>query len=528
MTLSAFAYIQILFLYAAILLVPLALRLLRLPSREGKEDRFYHVALWAYPFGALGALAGVAFPHSPLRYLAVLWCVFTLTLSALGLMRAERRAISRYEENVIHAGMILCSVGGIWFFLSAVGWDVIGFSEPTILLTAIHFHYTAFLTPLFLGLLGRELPRKYFLPWAFSAVTLGLGILLTAIGISCSPSIETIGAFFVAASLLKFAALLVLSATHKRLVIKISRYLAAFSISLGMYWACRYALDHGSVSIANMVIRHGFLNAFGFATPLAISFLIETPKPKMTANGIPVSRLEGNKKIGKQIFHDLGAVPTQGKKILGLVDDLASFDREDFRAANLAPEIRAFYERTSEFSMTVRPVWHFGFQSIGQLYGRWSAKAEQMNLPTDKDKTEEVDSHLFALDDAKDGRSNVRAWIRSYHYSGKAIYAAAYSQHSFGGTTYMNIAFPTWRRNLTSILRPSHGESGEMVLTTFSEPDFSGDEGIYLCRKGRTSRLLMNERIRVWATKEGLMAQHDVWVLGIRFLELHYRMQRVG
>ena len=42
------------------------------------------------------------------------------------------------------------------------------------------------------------------------------------------------------------------------------------------------------------------------------------------------------------------------------------------------------------------------------------------------------------LDDRKDGRSNVRAWVRTYIGSGNAVYVAAYANHSDGKKTYMN------------------------------------------------------------------------------------------
>ena len=58
----------------------------------------------------------------------------------------------------------------------------------------------------------------------------------------------------------------------------------------------------------------------------------------------------------------------------------------------------------------------------------------------------------MALDDARDGRTNVRAWVRWYADTGEAIYAAAYATHALGSQVYMNIAFPLPLGNLTSIL----------------------------------------------------------------------------
>jgi hypothetical protein len=165
-----------------------------------------------------------------------------------------------------------------------------------------------------------------------------------------------------------------------------------------------------------------------------------------------------------------------------------------------------------------------------------------MNLPLTAETGEDhIESVIVPLKDSEDGRINVRGWIRTYSNTGEAVYVAAYAHHSFEGQTYMNIAFPLPGGNLTSILRleamGGHRGAKGIVLTTFPTREFTGDEGVYLALFSARLRLPFNETIRVWtpsmpevppelrpqgAGNVTVVARHEVWLFGVKFLTLDY------
>lgn len=109
----------------------------------------------------------------------------------------------------------------------------------------------------------------------------------------------------------------------------------------------------------------------------------------------------------------------------------------------------------------------------------------------------------------------------------------------------MNISFPLPAGNLTSILRvdPNPVDSGGLVLSTLPHKDGCGDEGIYFANRLRPFRLPLNETITVWQDESeqgnlhfcgpvttdiehaSINARHDMWLFGIHFLALDYRIE---
>jgi hypothetical protein len=161
----------------------------------------------------------------------------------------------------------------------------------------------------------------------------------------------------------------------------------------------------------------------------------------------------------------------------------------------------------------------------------------QMNFPLPDEKELSISSRILPIRDEIDGRKNVRAWIRTYSGSGSAVYVAAYANHSARGETYMNIAFPLPGGNLSSILRMESLDASGVLLTTFPSVNETGDQGVYFANRLVPVRLPFNETIRVWAAgapgyvvpkglttpeKASVIARHEVWLFGIKFLILDY------
>ena len=131
--------IEWLLLLAPLVLVPLALALLAYDSLW--QRRLYRAAVVLQPPAALLAAGALWLPAGALAaLLAAGWLLLTGLLGLLGLLRLLARRTLAPAELSIDAGLMLVPVGGLWLVLARYGARPIGFSEPIVTLTAVHFH----------------------------------------------------------------------------------------------------------------------------------------------------------------------------------------------------------------------------------------------------------------------------------------------------------------------------------------------------------------------------------------------------
>lgn len=202
----------------------------------------------------------------------------------------------------------------------------------------------------------------------------------------------------------------------------------------------------------------------------------------------------------------------------------------------------AFYEATDAHDLLVYPEWQFGFRRLAYVYKLLSSYLGQMNFPLSAERAEDhIRSRILPIDDRLDGRSSVRAWVRTYQQTGQAVYVAAYSNHSDADQTYMNIAFPLPAGNLTSILRLdmlNHAQGAAGIrLTSFPAQAGCGDAGVYFAMRWLAIRLPINETIcvnskdadgaasyfeRPFPESTTIVARHDMWLWRWKFLTLYY------
>jgi hypothetical protein len=252
------------FLLAPLVLVPLALdRVTRkAPPR---------VLKWAHPLAAAAATASFFCARGPTAAgLAAGWLAFTLLLALFGLRRAAAGGAAGWRdtaERSIDAGLLLVPVGGGWLVLSRLGATPLGFEEPIVLLTAVHFHYTAFVTLVLLGLAGRALGSDA----AHRGVALGTaaGTPLVAAGITLDPALELAGVALVSVSLWGFAAWLLrrlkgLPAGTGRTLLAVSALSLLPSMAAALAWSAGQDLGQPLVALSWMARLHGPLNALGF------------------------------------------------------------------------------------------------------------------------------------------------------------------------------------------------------------------------------------------------------------------------
>jgi YndJ-like protein len=254
-----FWILELLFLLAPLVLVPLALGIIETRVAGPR------VVLMA----ALAATASFFLARGPgAAALAGVWLLMTLIVAERGL--ARWRNLERDAATVaVSMGMLFLPVGGGWLVLSRLGATPLGFQEPIVLLTAVHFHFAAFATLVLVGRMGPALTTSRT---AYRAVVAGTiaGTPILAAGITLSRAVELAGAATLAVSLWTFAILgltrvVPRSSGLSRALLTIS-FLSLFpSMALALLYAGGRAFDSPIAALGHLVLIHAPLNALGFA-----------------------------------------------------------------------------------------------------------------------------------------------------------------------------------------------------------------------------------------------------------------------
>lgn len=258
--------------WAVLVIVPLGLSLFRPDDRRGLA--LYRLVVFAQPVAALLTVASFFFEKGVLSAaLASSWLVLNLLIALLGLLRLTSRGFHRVEELSIVAGLLYLPVAGAWLVVYRLGVQPFGYGEMIILLTAVHFHFAGFATPLIAGMSGRVLAGRDHPRRVFTAVVLAIvaAMPLVAAGITFSPWIGFVGALLLTTGLVLLAVLTVgwvrqAISTRWRVLLLIGAIASCAAMVLACLYAYSLATHTLILTIPTMALTHGLLNAFGFVT----------------------------------------------------------------------------------------------------------------------------------------------------------------------------------------------------------------------------------------------------------------------
>ena len=260
-------------LFAVLVVVPLGLSVVVPADQNGLS--LYKLAVFAQPLAALLTVASFFFVQGVLSAsLASAWLIVTILIALFGVVRFITRRFHAVEELSIDAGLLYLPVAGVWLVIYRLGVQPFGYGEIIILLTAVHFHFAGFATPIIAGMSGRVLasgnyPRKVF---ATVVVALVASMPLVAAGITLSPWLGFLGALLLTLGLLLHAVLTVgwIRPAIVPLKLRLLLLLGAICTCAAMVLACLYAYSLATqtliLTIPRMALTHGLLNAFGFVT----------------------------------------------------------------------------------------------------------------------------------------------------------------------------------------------------------------------------------------------------------------------
>jgi YndJ-like protein len=278
--------IELLFLFAPLVIVPLGMELSRV---VGGSDVLHNLARWLQPVGAALAVLAIWIPPGERAgEFAIGWLVVCLLMAGSGLVALARAASadasreSRVTQLVMGIARMDLAVGGAWLVASRLGMRPMGIQEPIGLLTAMHFHFAGFATATIgaasLRSAGERAEYKR-LRWLILAVAV-LPVVVAA-GFVISPVLKMGAAVLFSASVALFA--IVLRGQGRKAEDPTARLLlqiAAGAIFAGMLLSGAYAvadyLGSDALTIPEMARTHGILNAVGFCLAGLLGWLVES------------------------------------------------------------------------------------------------------------------------------------------------------------------------------------------------------------------------------------------------------------
>jgi len=273
-------WIDALFLFAPLAIVPLGLELTSRLERGISPSALERLARICQVPAAYCAAA--AFLFSPGRIagsLAGVYLLFCAALGLAGLGRIFRGGYRRLQLASPAVAFLSLPIGGAWLVASRLGLQPLGFHEPIVLLTAVHFHYAGFAAAMMVRPVARVVAPadsngdsrgaavRVFRVFAVGVL---LGPAMLAIGFLLGPQWKLVVASLLALSEVALAIAFVASFRRvMRAAVRLLLGAASASMVVSMVYAVIWAVGEYPlqpfVGIPTMALVHGSINAFGFA-----------------------------------------------------------------------------------------------------------------------------------------------------------------------------------------------------------------------------------------------------------------------
>jgi YndJ-like protein len=276
------AWIDLLFLFAPLVIVPLGLELSAQCANQGASELDRIVRAVQFPAALLVVASFFVARGIVAAALAAGWAAFCAVLAMSSLVNLARGAHQRLSDACFAVAFFYPIVGSAWLIASRYGLTPLGFQEPIVLLTAVHFHYAGFAAPILASATARALERRLSGVW----MAMFRGVVAAALA---GPAILAVG--FVVGARLKLAAALILAAAEIGLAVffipvlvraeswasRIFLGVAAGSVIFSMVMAALWAIGEYPlqpfVHLESMARLHGTANAFGFTLCGLLGFI---------------------------------------------------------------------------------------------------------------------------------------------------------------------------------------------------------------------------------------------------------------
>jgi len=265
--------IEMLFLLGPLVVVPLGLELRVRFTHEKEMGLPIRVARKMQLPAALCAIASFWLPQGIVAtILALPWLVFGSFVGLEGLMAFIRGEFRKLKAACLIVSFLYLPIGCAWLVASRLGLSPMGFQEPIVLLTAVHFHFAGFAAPLLALAAGSAFERKSaVLQQIFNVVAAGVlaGPGLLAVGFLIGPRLKLAMALLVACSEIGLSLFFLVAVRWMRprlaqMFVTISAASVIFAMALAGVWAIGEFPLQPFVHLDEMARFHGTANAVGF------------------------------------------------------------------------------------------------------------------------------------------------------------------------------------------------------------------------------------------------------------------------
>jgi YndJ-like protein len=278
--------IDVLFLLAPLVIVPLGLRLVHFDG--GLPSRLLGLAIVVQPVGAVLAVVAFLLPTGiGAGVVAGVW-LLVCGIAALGALAHLVAGRSIRPLRLVPAAAVgFMAFGALWLVLSRAGIRPLGLDRQIVELTAVHFHFTAFAATLLAALvlirLGDERGTWHNIALA-AAIALMLGSPVLAAGWGTPVHVlQVLGAILVATGVIGTAAIMFFR-THSlaapgtaRLLLRIAAVMPLLPMVLAVEYSTGRTYGFPTLDIQTMALIHGNLNALGFVFLGLIAWTMARP-----------------------------------------------------------------------------------------------------------------------------------------------------------------------------------------------------------------------------------------------------------
>lgn len=271
LNISRLSVFDLLFLLAPWVVVPLALSLVPATSTSHFSARNGAVVKYLlFPGAALTTLSFFLKEGRMAGALTCVWLLVAFTLVLDGLQRLIKSRMKSFPDFCFAVGEGYALVGALWLLASRLGLQPVGFHEPIVLLTAIHFHYAglmaAVLAALVVSRLGPGL-ASLGVRVALACAVLGPGLLGLAFLAGPKWKLAAVGLMVVGECGVALGTFRIglsdAGAIGGRLLLAGSACVI-FGMALAGIWAVGEYPLHAFVNLGQMARYHGVLNSVGF------------------------------------------------------------------------------------------------------------------------------------------------------------------------------------------------------------------------------------------------------------------------
>ena len=272
--------LKLILLLALCVITPLAVPLVSLPKEHRTLCDLACLVIFLQPFATLiGGASLLLGTGSLAAAAAAVWLLFTVLIAAIGVMLLLQKSGRQLTYASLAVALIYVPIGSTWLVLDRLGIRPLGFSQTTILLTAVHFHFITLAALIITGLTGRAIQATQcgvlWKIYRIMACCMLIDPLLVAAGITIT---QVTGMYLLESvtAILLALCLILIALFNLRFIVPtttplLARGLLIFSstaVVFTMLFASAYALGDATriwtITISQMIMVHGWVNALVF------------------------------------------------------------------------------------------------------------------------------------------------------------------------------------------------------------------------------------------------------------------------